>query len=41
MKEKQFDATVVYIFIVAVGDDLHFSGVFAYHQERQKTNPTA
>jgi hypothetical protein len=30
-----------YIFIVAVGDALHVSGVFAHHQERQKTKPVA
>jgi hypothetical protein len=28
---------LLYIFIVAVGDALHVSGLFAQHQERQKT----
>jgi hypothetical protein len=32
---------VLYIFIVAVGDALHVSGVFAHHQERQKTKSVA
>jgi surface polysaccharide O-acyltransferase-like enzyme len=32
---------LLYIFIVAVGDALHVSGVFAQHQERQKTKPVA
>jgi hypothetical protein len=27
---------LLYIFIVAVWDALHVSGVFAHHQERQK-----
>jgi hypothetical protein len=39
-KENQIDATVVYIYL-AVGDALHVSGVFAHHQERQKTKPVA
>jgi hypothetical protein len=30
---------LLYIFIVAVGDALHVSGVFAHHQEHQKTKP--
>jgi hypothetical protein len=29
------------IFIVAAGDALHVSGVFAHHQERQETKPVA
>jgi hypothetical protein len=32
---------LLYIFIVAIGDALHVSGVFAHHQERQKTKPVA
>jgi hypothetical protein len=32
---------LLYIFIVAVGDALHVLGVFAHHQERQKTKPVA
>jgi hypothetical protein len=32
---------LLYIFIVAVGDALHDSGVFAHHQERQKNKPVA
>jgi hypothetical protein len=32
---------LVYIFIVAVGDALHVSGLFAHHQECQKTKPVA
>jgi hypothetical protein len=32
---------LLYIFIVAVGDALHVSGVFAHHQGRQKTKPVA
>jgi hypothetical protein len=41
MKENQLDATVVYIYFVAVVDALHVSDVFAHHQERQKTKPVA
>jgi hypothetical protein len=32
---------VLYIFIVGFGDALHVPGVFAHHQERQKTKPVA
>jgi hypothetical protein len=32
---------LLYIYIVAVGDALHVLGVFAHHQERQKTRPVA
>jgi hypothetical protein len=32
---------LLYIFIVAVGDALHVSGVFAHRQERQKTKSVA
>jgi hypothetical protein len=32
---------LLYMFIVAVGDTLQVSGVFAHHQERQKTKPVA
>jgi hypothetical protein len=33
MKEKTNLMHLLYIFIVAVGDALHVSGVFAHHQE--------
>jgi hypothetical protein len=32
---------LLYIFIVGVGDALYVSGVFAHHQERQKTKSAA
>jgi hypothetical protein len=32
---------LLHIFIVAVGDALHVSGVFAYRQERYKTKSVA
>jgi hypothetical protein len=32
---------LLYIFIVAVGDTLHVSGVFAHRQERQKNKSVA
>jgi hypothetical protein len=35
MDEKRTNLMhLLYIFIVAVGDALHVSGVFAHHQER-------
>jgi hypothetical protein len=41
MEEKTNLIQLLYIFIVAVGDVLQVSGVFAHHQERQKTKPVA
>jgi hypothetical protein len=40
-KRKTNLMQLLYIFIVAVGDPLHVSGVFTHHQERQKTKPVA
>jgi hypothetical protein len=39
-KKNQLDATV-YMFILADGDALHVSGVFAHRQERYNTNSEA
>jgi hypothetical protein len=42
MNERKTNLTqLLYIFIVAVGDALRVSGVFAHHQERQKTKSAA